>query len=304
MHLRAAHFVARRCGEDISEKPFLTDRSKVLYLSLSKGHNTRSYSHSKTIMNVKNSVSMKGNDVTDFDGFVLEKSIFTKVFEKDIKRVYIYKKSERLAKAVHLICPAFKNHPALKDKIDAIAIGLVEGAILPPTLAREALARELLALSSVLSIAKSGGGLSVMNAEIIGREAHLLLQEIAMYEDPKVSFESLPTLSALMKISDRGDGSERHRSQTEKMHESRPGFSSEGHLKDKKDRKEAILTVLKSMGAASIKDISTVIRDVSEKTIQRELKVLVASGRVIKDGERRWSTYALAPSIDVGGDPR
>ena len=97
-----------------------------------------------------------------FDTFVLDKGIFSNVFDKDIRRVYIYKKAERLAKAIHLITPAFKNSSALREKLDLIGIGLVEGAVLPPMLARTALSRELLALSSVLSIARAGGLLSPM----------------------------------------------------------------------------------------------------------------------------------------------
>ena len=38
-----------------------------------------------------------------------------------------------------------------------------------------------------------------------------------------------------------------------------------------KDRREAVLSVIQNNGKASIKDISTLIRGVSEKTIQREL---------------------------------
>jgi hypothetical protein len=37
-----------------------------------------------------------------------------------------------------------------------------------------------------------------------------------------------------------------------------------------------------------------VVRGVSEKTIQRELSLLVLEGTVRKQGERRWTTYSLA----------
>src|SRR3990167_10275321 len=91
------------------------------------------------------------------EDFVLEKSIFNNIFEKDIRRIFIYKKAERLAKAIHLITPAFAESVSLRNRIDAIAIGLVDAAILPSGTARTALSRELLALSSVLSIARTGG---------------------------------------------------------------------------------------------------------------------------------------------------
>lgn len=234
------------------------------------------------------------------DNFVLEKGIFSNVFEKDIRRVYIYKKAERLAKAIHLIAPAFLNSPALRNRIDTIAVGLVDAAVLPPLAAREALSRELLALSSVLSIARVGGLLSSMNSELIAREAHTLLGEIATYEEPRLFLDEAPTLAALFKSASAG-----HPHQVPRVRDSErpivpvtPIKDSKGHIKDNaapaNRRRDAILSVLRSKGPSYIKDISTVIRDVSEKTIQRELSALVAEGAVTKAGERRWTTYALA----------
>jgi len=43
----------------------------------------------------------------------------------------------------------------------------------------------------------------------------------------------------------------------------------------------------------SVKDFTRVIKDCSEKTIQRELLDLVEKGIVKKEGERRWSRYSL-----------
>src|SRR3989338_9631811 len=133
------------------------------------------------------------------EDFVLEKNIFNNIFEKDIRRVFIYKKAERLAKAIHLITPAFAESMSLRNRIDAIAVGLVDAAILPSGAARLALSRELLALSSVLSIARTGGLLSPMNAELIAREAHILLQEVAADEEPRLFLDDAPTLSAIAK---------------------------------------------------------------------------------------------------------
>ncbi|MBI2025632.1 hypothetical protein HYT04_02520 [Candidatus Kaiserbacteria bacterium] len=226
--------------------------------------------------------------------FVLEKSLFNNVFEKDIRRVFIYKKAERLAKAISLIAPAFADSMSLKNRIDAITIGLVDAAIVPSGAARLTLSRELLALSSVLSIACAGGLLSAMNAEIIAREAHILLQEIAAYEEPRLFLDDAPTLSKIAKLQNSNQKEQEPRAR--KI----GGTASKGHIghikdtKSIKDRREAVLSVIKNKGKASIKDISTVIRGVSEKTIQRELLALISIGAVIKHGERRWSTYSLA----------
>lgn len=58
-------------------------------------------------------------------------------------------------------------------------------------------------------------------------------------------------------------------------------------------RRSRIMSVLKDKGQASIKDISEVIADCSEKTIQRELQSLVKDGTVVREGDRRWSRYSV-----------
>ena len=244
-------------------------------------------------------IHTKGNGARSED-FVLEKSIFNNVFEKDIRRVFIYKKSERLAKAIHLIAPAFAESVSLRNRIDAIAIGLVDAAILPSGAARMALSRELLALSSMLSIARTGGLLSSMNAELIAREAHILLQEVAAYEEPRLFLDEAPTLSGIAKKAISQD-SFQSAAASRRAAPSHFATYDKGHIKDIKevsdihikDRREAVLSVIKNKGKASIKDISTLIRGVSEKTIQRELSSLISAGMVKKEGERRWSVYSL-----------
>jgi len=60
------------------------------------------------------------------------------------------------------------------------------------------------------------------------------------------------------------------------------------------DRAERIKTVLEAKPHATIKDISEIITDVSEKTIQRELNSLIEKGQVMREGERRWSRYSVS----------
>jgi hypothetical protein len=57
-------------------------------------------------------------------------------------------------------------------------------------------------------------------------------------------------------------------------------------------RTSLILEFVRKHKNVSIKDISKVIRDYSEKTIQRELALLIQQGLVEKRGERRWSLYS------------
>ncbi len=238
------------------------------------------------------------------EDFVLEKTIFSNIFEKDIRRVFIYKKAERLAKALHLIAPAFAESASLRNRVDAIAIGLIDAAVVPLGATRAALSRELLALSSMLSIARTGGLLSVMNAELIAHEAHTLLQEIASYEEPRLAFDEAPTISNIAKNLSKTETHKTtsspvrmppvrkniHTAVSSENQQIKDTNSHQGHIKD---RHEAILSVIRNKKQASIKDISMLIRGVSEKTIQRELSALIESGIVSRQGERRWSTYSL-----------
>ena len=197
-------------------------------------------------------------------------------------------------------------------------MGLVDAAILSPVASRDALSRELLALSSILSIARTGGMLSPMNADLIVKEAHQLLAEIIGYEEPRIALEEVPTLAALAKLvpqSPEAREANRLRSIARVTYE--PDFDGEadasdkgqtkGHVKDKSiaqqskqssqsnsSRREGILSVLRTKGPSYIKDISLIVRDVSEKTIQRELAALVSEGVVVKKGDRRWTTYELS----------
>jgi len=61
----------------------------------------------------------------------------------------------------------------------------------------------------------------------------------------------------------------------------------------KSQRKENILKILKQKRNASINDICALFKDISSKTIQRDLGKLIDDGLVKKEGSRRWSVYNL-----------
>ena len=71
-------------------------------------------------------------------------------------------------------------------------------------------------------------------------------------------------------------------------------FNKGQTVKDKNRRYEVIINLLKNTKEISVKDVSSIVSDCSEKTIQRELLSLVDKGVLKKEGERRWSKYSLA----------
>ena len=75
---------------------------------------------------------------------------------------------------------------------------------------------------------------------------------------------------------------------------SKPAFSFKSGIDLKKEnRRNIILNTIQKRGSVNIKDVSAVIKDCSEKTVQRELLNLVDEGVLKKEGERRWSVYSL-----------
>lgn len=62
---------------------------------------------------------------------------------------------------------------------------------------------------------------------------------------------------------------------------------------NKDDRRKIILALLKQRSKLTVKDIAKSIPGFSEKTIQRELLSMLADGQVLKEGEKRWTTYSL-----------
>jgi hypothetical protein len=57
------------------------------------------------------------------------------------------------------------------------------------------------------------------------------------------------------------------------------------------DRKQSILNVIRSHKNASMQDIQKFVTGCSDKTLQRELVSLIASGQIRKIGDKRWATY-------------
>jgi len=61
-----------------------------------------------------------------------------------------------------------------------------------------------------------------------------------------------------------------------------------------KDRQKIILDLLKNKREITVNEVALVIKDCSEKTLQRDLLRMVDDGILAKEGERRWSKYTLS----------
>jgi hypothetical protein len=68
----------------------------------------------------------------------------------------------------------------------------------------------------------------------------------------------------------------------------------ESRVKQKKDRMQNIVAVLRQQNSATVKDFSNFVKGCGGKTIQRLLIEMVKMGVLKKIGIRRWSHYSLA----------
>lgn len=228
-----------------------------------------------------------------FEDIVLDKNIFSELFDKDIRRVFVFRKCERIAKAIVLIGPAFKDNKPLHERAERLSMELVDGAALPIREGKEQITRVLLSLASLIELARFSGTLSSMNADMVLREVRNLVSDILEYDEPRITLPEMPGMAKMNKsISIQEKENENSFKRTDQPYKS--VGQSENIKETKPTRREAILDVLKAKETVYIKDISSLIRDVSEKTIQRELQALVLEGIVRREGERRWTTYRLA----------
>ncbi len=157
-----------------------------------------------------------------------------------------------------MVAPAFKDSKALRDRIQRISVEIVDASVQPPSVAKDVLSRELLSLSSVLSMARAAGTLSPMNAislcvkpilcsptslhTRIRKYRFRICRPLPRSRDPRRSRpfpaekrQSIATYETSIQ------SSENHNGQIVKRH----SVNGNG-VKDKHGRKEAILSLLGS----------------------------------------------------------
>ena len=214
----------------------------------------------------------------------------------------VFKKTERIASAVFYVLA----HVALNertrvhyDNVSLKAMALHEVAIASLNLyeyeVRDKiydLKQSLVTLASTLHISVAAGLLTSDIEAVVGEEIEMVLRYLRNHYTNDAS--TRPNLTP-------GNTTATSKSvPITKPRRPRPqipqnDLSSDAVLvySDLGGRTERIKTVLDAKPNATIKDLSEIITDVSTKTIQRDLNSLIDSGQVMRQGERRWSTYSI-----------
>lgn len=205
---------------------------------------------------------------------------------------YIFKKTEKIACAVFFIlrndAHDYETDIVLKDLEDASKT-LLDTALASLNISQtsiDAAARQLrfdlVSLESQLRVAHAARYLSTQFLDVFIHEINSLQRSLRSYTERS----SNPLESADV---------EPVRARTTKQ--VRVAVASTLHVASgqggQKSRRDRVVEVLKDKGPVTIKDITDVVTDCSEKTIQRELMSLIKDNIVHREGERRWSKYSL-----------
>ncbi len=235
----------------------------------------------------------------DLESFVKKDTelIYDKVFVNKV-----YKRTERVCNALFYIVDKID----IKDTgTESILIGHIKNAV--PTLLKDAsnllvldtvsvkrhlvsFGSSLVYLSSLITLAVTSERMQASYGGLITLEIDTLLSELEVYKTKDREVKAVKQTGARRRFASSGASMS-------------PAYTGEGEgageenirtpRVDGASRKERIKTILREKGQTGIKDISDSIKDVSEKSIQRDLNELIETGEVVRIGERRWSTYKV-----------
>ncbi|MFT7507652.1 MAG: hypothetical protein ACI92I_000816 [Acidimicrobiales bacterium] len=226
---------------------------------------------------------------------------FRKLVNNDDYYRHIFKKTEKIISVVfyilnntdagkksetHISNIAGKAHFAHENALRTLEVKLANSREV-----LEQFAQALIALDSTLRIATAGSILTEDVLYVVTGEIDAVLRSLSPYISNEV------TMSAMLSTQVSQASSRQHgatspgttsiRKSTQKV------SSSHVQASASPDRRTRIQTIIEAKGEATIKDISEIVTDCSEKTVQRELNAMIEGNLIKRHGERRWSKYSL-----------
>lgn len=219
--------------------------------------------------------------------------LHTTLINNDDYFKYIFKKTEKIVCAVLYTVRSntdIRQGDPLVTDLETVALRLMDVAQATLTVTSGSRARSLsklraalIVLESRLNMVSAAGLLSRDLLEVFKQELYTLGRGLKRYldTDEQPSFEDSPVAHKEVR---------REMYRKEKTHTL---VAPSPHVVQTENRRDRILEVIRDKQNATIKDISEVVTDCSEKTIQRELIELIKDGTIVREGERRWSKYKL-----------
>ena len=230
------------------------------------------------------------------------------VFKDNPHLIYLYKKTEKLVSALYLLSSFISDKEPIKWQMREEGVNLLSQSLcLSDRLSSERMLAYTKFIStglkflSFLEVSYLGGIISEMNYTVLKYEFEALIKTAESGEKgsgskglifPEHFFEvQTDHLAESVNSLSKGQTLMSDRMSLKKTAET--VRTNELKQKDKSNRQEVIINLLKKNNELGIKDFTSSIKDCSEKTIQRELVLLVSKGLIKKAGEKRWSKYSI-----------
>lgn len=230
----------------------------------------------------------------------------------------VFKKTEKIVSALYLVSGLIKDEDPIKWELRSRGLDMLSASFNASNLLsgdKNVLIQSLFTaaqeLISLFNITRTSGLISEMNHFLIAKEINFLVDTLRDRLSKSAENAGYVLSESFFRTSDVLDSessNETSKSQSfvgltskgQKNYEIIKKARIESSLNNKNDsnekknkRQEDILNLLKERSDLSVKDFTQVIKDCSEKTVQRELLELVEKGVIKKQGERRWSRYSL-----------
>ena len=255
-------------------------------------------------------------------------SNFTALLDKPFYE-FVNKKTEKIITALYLVSDCMDNSDPIREKLRLIGVRLMSDiyhlSVASPVDRQTEIALPLSNISEIISLLKVSfmvGFISEMNALILQDElvklATQLRESINQDKNYLLSLDSkMFAVEPIVSSKDNGRNDQLnmgsnlalnnsfykgHKLDVSFMNNLSPLENDMSNSKktqrsspsERNNRREKILSLIKNKKDISIKDISLSFPDCSEKTILRELTVLINKGHIKKTGAKRWSRYQIA----------
>ena len=270
----------------------------------------------------------KNNDASQYSAVALDTNLSVNPFGQNRVAEIAYTKTERLVIATHLVTNLVPKSESLRENVREKSQTLLplvmrarEGVRSTDTECTRAIEAQVRHILSLLDVLHASGNISTMNLEVLKGAYADLVRFVHKSEDgdhaERVELDDTYFRATVSETSQPSHGqksigqSKGHKKEvtdtiTDKKEEMKTdSVVSDTQQKNTKrarslrtkrrtaSRRMAVLDVVTKQGPVHIKDIAREVSDCSEKTIQRELASLITDGVVQKEGEKRWTTYAL-----------
>lgn len=211
---------------------------------------------------------------------------------------FVVRKSERLASALYVLTGFIPPEEPVRGRLRVCALDLINRSADQNKLhgaGIESFGARCMEIATILEAAKAGGLISPMNAKMICDEYASLASFVRDHQE-KISERATGVREALSGLEAPENISIGHTAKSPLQGIATPKNKASLVAPQKRqfNRTAVVLGAFKNKEKLSIKDITSSVEGCSEKTVQRELLSLVRSGVLIKEGERRWSTYRKA----------